>query len=84
MKLKAYITHKKAEKYSDCADYFGICPPQKRVAVSDGVSQSIMPLEWAKILVSAYLDKSWEPEQNVTSLQIPLCAIYQNASDALG
>ena len=69
MKLKAYITHKDAEKYSDCADYFGICRQQKKVAVSDGVSQSIMPLEWAKILVNAFLDNSWEPEQSVSSLQ---------------
>ena len=61
MKLRAYITHKIAERYSDCADYFGICPQSKRVAVSDGVSQSIMPLEWAQILVKAYLEKEWDP-----------------------
>lgn len=61
MKLRAYITHKNAERYSDCADYFGICPQSKRVAVSDGVSQSIMPLEWAQILVKAYLEEEWDP-----------------------
>ena len=69
MKIRSYITHKNAEKYSDCADYFGICCPQKRVAVSDGVSQSIMPLEWAKILVSAFITGSWDPNQSISELQ---------------
>jgi hypothetical protein len=69
MKLRAYITHKNAEKYSDCADYFKICPKQKKVAVSDGVSQSIMPLEWAKIIVSAFIDGTWDPSQDVNVLQ---------------
>lgn len=57
MKVRGYITHKAAEKFSDCADYFGICPQTKRVAVSDGVSQSTMPLEWARILVNAYVKR---------------------------
>ena len=69
MKVRAYITHKQVEKYSDCADYFGICPLNKRVAVSDGVSQSIMPLEWAKIIVNAFINNSWDPETGVSSLQ---------------
>lgn len=69
MKLRAYIIHKNSEKYSDCADYFGICPQQKRVAVSDGVSQSIMPLEWAKIIVSAFIDGSWDPNHDIRKLQ---------------
>lgn len=69
MRLKAYITHKKAERFSDCADYFGICPQSKRVAVSDGVSQSIMPLEWAKILVEAFLNKEWSPNMDIAPLK---------------
>lgn len=69
MKVRGYITHKSAEKFSDCADYFGICPQTKRVAVSDGVSQSIMPLEWAKILVNAYVDKKWEPKGDLRRLK---------------
>lgn len=73
MKLRAYITHKKAEKYSDCADYFGICPQQKKVAVSDGVSQSIMPLEWAKILVHEFLNNNWEPDKDISALQEKWC-----------
>ena len=69
MKVRGYITHKAAENYSDCADYFRICPRTKRVAVSDGVSQSTMPLEWAMTLVNAYVDGRWMPGQDVSSLQ---------------
>ena len=61
MKLRGFITHKAAEYYSDCADYFRICPRTKRVAVSDGVGQSVMPAEWAKLLVDAYLRDEWNP-----------------------
>lgn len=69
MKVRGYITHKAAEKFSDCADYFGICPQTKRVAVSDGVSQSTMPLEWARILVNAYIKKEWEPNGDLSLLK---------------
>lgn len=69
MKLRAFITHKAAESYSDCADYFNICIPSKRVAVSDGVSQSIMPAEWAKILVDSFVNEKWVPGQPTDSLK---------------
>lgn len=61
MKVQAYIYHKRAEKYSDCQDYFGIDSQNNRIAVSDGMSQSIYPQWWAKILVNAYLDKGRIP-----------------------
>ena len=69
MKLRGFITHKAAEYYSDCADYFRICPCTKRVAVSDGVSQSIMPAEWAKILVDSFVEKEWTPGESTASLK---------------
>lgn len=69
MKLRGFITHKAAEYYSDCADYFRICPCTKRVAVSDGVSQSIMPAEWAKILVDSFVEKGWTPGESTASLK---------------
>lgn len=69
MKLRGFITHKAAEYYSDCADYFRICPYTKRVAVSDGVSQSIMPAEWAKILVDSFVEKEWTPGESTASLK---------------
>lgn len=55
MIIQAYIYHKRAEKYSDCQDYFGINIKNNRIAVSDGMSQSIYPQWWAEILVNAYL-----------------------------
>ena len=69
MKLRGFITHKAAEYYSDCADYFRICPRTKRVAGSDGVSQSIMPAEWAKILVDSIVEKEWTPGESTASLK---------------
>ena len=56
MKIQAYIYHKRAERYSDCQDYFGIQSQNNRIAVSDGMSQSIYPQWWAEILVEAYLN----------------------------
>lgn len=69
MKLRGFITHKAAEYYSDCADYFRICPRTKRVAVSDGVSQSIMPAEWARILVDAFVNEEWAPGESTAILK---------------
>lgn len=67
MKIKAYIHHKKAEKYSDCQDYFEISSQNNRIAVSDGVSQSIYPQWWAEILVKAYLKNGKIPADSELS-----------------
>lgn len=69
MIVKGYITHKDSENYSDCADYFSINPRTHRIAVSDGVSQSIMPAEWARILTKSFVSADWIPGEDVTSLQ---------------
>lgn len=69
MKVRGFITHKVAECFKDCADYFKINRETKRIAVSDGVSQSIMPLEWAKILTNAYTDDGWELVDEIAPLQ---------------
>lgn len=61
MIIKAFIYHKRAEKYSDCQDCFGINPQNNRIAVSDGMSQSIFPQWWAKILVEDYLQNGHVP-----------------------
>lgn len=61
MKLRAYIHHKRAERYSDCQDCFGVNSESNRIAISDGMSQSIYPQWWAKILVDAYLNKGTLP-----------------------
>lgn len=61
MRVQAHIYHKRAERYSDCQDYFGIDHQNNRIAVSDGMSQSVYPQWWAEILVKAYLDKGAIP-----------------------
>lgn len=67
MKIKAYITHKLEENNSDCQDYFRINSEKRKIAISDGVSQSIFSARWAKMLVRAYTDSDCE---NV-STQLP-------------
>ena len=64
MKIKAFITHKLDERYADCADSFAVNPDCKRIAVSDGVSQSFSPQDWAKLLVNAFVDKAYTPTEN--------------------
>ena len=64
MKIKGFITHKQAEKYEDCQDYFAIKKEKGRLAISDGMSQSIFPQWWAEELVHAYVDNDWIPNQN--------------------
>ena len=54
MKIKAFITHKKAERYCDCQDYFVIDTSNRAIAVSDGMSQSVFPDKWARILTEYY------------------------------
>ena len=55
MKIKGFVTHKLAEDNTDCQDYFGINNKNRKIAISDGMSQSVFPLEWAKIIVNHYL-----------------------------
>lgn len=54
MKVKAFITHKQSECYADCQDRFYINKDNRRVAVSDGMSQSIFSDYWANLLASHY------------------------------
>jgi hypothetical protein len=55
MKVKTFITHKKGETIAECADAYavGAADGAGAVAVADGVSQSLYPGEWAKLLVNA-------------------------------
>lgn len=64
MKIRAFITHKKAEYFKDCQDRFSINPDTKSVAVSDGMSQSYQQKIWAEMLVNAYTTNTeWIPNQ---------------------
>lgn len=62
MKIRAFITHKKAESFRDCQDRFSINRDTKSVAVSDGMSQSIFQKIWAELLVNEYTgNTAWHP-----------------------
>ena len=62
MKIRAFITHKKAEHFIDCQDRFSINPDTKSVAVSDGMSQSWQQKIWAQLLVDTFCgDTDWVP-----------------------
>lgn len=54
MKIRAFITHKKAERFRDCQDRFSINMDTKSVAVADGMSQSYQQKIWASLLVEKY------------------------------
>lgn len=47
MKIRAFITHKLSEHYSECQDRFCINRDNHAIAVSDGMSQSVFPDYWA-------------------------------------
>lgn len=54
MKVRWFITHKDSESYSDCCDRFCCNTNTLRMAISDGISQSIFSGEWAEILTENY------------------------------
>ncbi len=56
MRIRGFITHKLAEKYEDCQDFFSLNEEKKRLAVSDGMAQSIFPQWWAELLSESYVD----------------------------
>jgi len=53
--VNGYITHKEAEKYSDCADNYAYNKDTHRFAISDGVTKSFFPRIWSKILVDKFV-----------------------------
>lgn len=71
MEIRAFITHKKNEKYSDCQDSYCVNTENKSLAVSDGMSQSIFQKKWADILTSAYTDnQQWEPSKETDNVTV--------------
>ena len=76
MKIRAFITHKKAEQFTDCQDRFGVSSDTKSIAVSDGMSQSWQQKIWAQILVDSYIDSAdWQPNSETIK---PLCNRWRN------
>lgn len=59
--IKGFITSKKSELYSDCADNYAINKEHNKFAISDGVSKSFFPKIWSDILVNKYVNqKDWK------------------------
>ncbi|MDO5342955.1 MAG: hypothetical protein Q4F69_10970 [Bacteroidia bacterium] len=73
MRIRAFITHKKAEQFKDCQDRFSINVDTKSVAVSDGMSQSYQQKLWADLLVNTYTGNAqWEPNLESVKKLAPL------------
>lgn len=77
MKIRAFITHKQSESFSDCQDRFAIGCDTKSIAVSDGMGATWQQKIWAQLLVERYAKENdgWEP--NVSSIK-PLCREWRN------
>ena len=62
MRIKAFITHKDQERFTDCQDRFSVNKDTKSIALADGMSQSIFQKIWAQLLVDKYTTiEQWEP-----------------------
>lgn len=66
--VSAYITGKDGYDIHTCEDSFSINTVNKTIAVADGVSQSLCPAIWSKVVVNNYVDN-------------PECVIYNNDND---
>lgn len=62
--IKGYITSKKSELYSDCADNYAVNMEFHKFAISDGVSKSYFPKIWSDKLVHQYVSKKdWKDDE---------------------
>lgn len=74
MRIRAFITHKMAENFSDCQDRFGVNPDTKSIAVSDGMGSTWQQKIWAQLLVDTFTDnEEWQPTHESIK---PLCNIW--------
>ncbi|GEP93695.1 hypothetical protein SAMN05660909_05603 [Chitinophaga terrae (ex Kim and Jung 2007)] len=70
IKIKGFITSKKSELYSDCADNYAVNREHNKFAISDGVSKSFFPKVWSDILVKKYVNqKDWKNEEFIIECQ---------------
>ena len=75
MVIRAFITHKQAELFSDCQDRFGVNPDTKSIAVSDGMGSTWQQKIWAQLLVDTYTDSTdWYPSNDNIK---PLCQTWR-------
>lgn len=69
IRIRGYITHKEAEKYSDCADRYAVNIENNRFAIADGVSKSFFPNYWADILVNSFVELEKSTELSIEKCQ---------------
>lgn len=75
MKIRAFITHKLSEYYSDCQDRFGINPDTNSIALSDGMGSTWQQKIWAQLLVDRFVEcDDWLPTHDSIK---PLCALWR-------
>ncbi|MFK8303588.1 hypothetical protein ACI75Y_11850 [Capnocytophaga stomatis] len=68
--IKGFVTNKKSELYSDCADSYAFDTERHRFAVSDGVSISFFSEIWSQILVDNYVKgTSWVDSEFINKCQ---------------
>lgn len=71
MIIRAFITHKLAENYSDCQDRFGVNDDTKSISVSDGMGSTWQQKIWAQLLVDTFTKSyNWMPTHDTIK---PLC-----------
>lgn len=68
-RVSSFCTHKRGETNDDIQDCIGIDEANQRFALSDGVTNSVLPKLWAKLLVEDYL--SIEQIDSFPSLFLP-------------
>lgn len=85
MKIRAFITHKKAEQFQDCQDRFSINCDTKSVAVSDGMSSAWQQKIWAEILTEEFVNnREWVPTlESVKDLSSTWISRVKNFIDEL-
>ena len=75
MVIRAFITHKQAELFSDCQDRFGVNPDTKSIALSDGMGSTWQQKIWAQLLVDTYANSTdWYPSYETIK---PLCQTWR-------
>ena len=75
MVIRAFITHKQAELFTDCQDRFGVNHDTKSIAVSDGMGSTWQQKIWAQLLVDTYTDNTdWYPSNETIK---PLCQTWR-------
>ena len=81
MIVRAFITHKQAEQFSDCQDRFDVNIDTKSLAVSDGMGSTWQQKIWAQLLVETFTKRNnWLPTHESIK---PLCKTWHQTVDSI-